>query len=220
MFEIANTVSNYSPILPLVLGTIFWRSLDRSSRIVMLLLLCAAFSQLFSRFNLGVPSVWPIFNTYIFLDLTLWTLVFYTNSNSRVIKWLIVCLFASHAILFFAVVFVTSLGQRFLSEFVCFNCILHLTWVLFFLYERYTIDSIRTLEFNPLFWYSMGLLVYSPTTYFLFAYYDIVRASKVKGFESLWAIHDVMNILMYALIFIGMTLNIRVEKTTKLSVQH
>ena len=215
-----NTVSNYSPILPFVVGAVLWKNLDRSSRIVMLLLICAAFSQLFSRFHLGLPSVWPIFNSYIFLDLTLWTLVFYTNSKSLFIKSLIVCLFTLHAFLFFSTIFITSIGQRFLSEFVCFNCLLHLTFVLFYLYERYKIDSIRTLELDPLFWYSLGLLVYSPTTYFLFAYYNIVRASIARGYESLWAIHDVMNILMYALIFIGMTLNMRAEKTTKLSVQH
>lgn len=218
MFELLNTISNYSPLLPILVGIVVWKNLDLSSRIVMLLLVCAAFSQLFSRFNLGLPSVWPIFNSYIFLDLALWTLVFYTNSKSRAVRLIILFLFLLHASSFFAAVLVTSIAERFLSEFVCFNCLLHLIWVLLFLYERYKVDAVRTLELDPLFWYSLGLLVYSPTTYFLFAYYDIVRASKVEGYESLWAIHDVMNILMYAFIFIGMTINIKSEKTTKLSV--
>ena len=218
MFELLNTVSNYSPILPFVIGIVLWKYLDRSSRIVMFLLPCAAFSQLFSRFHLGLPSVWPIFNSYIFLDLTMWTLVFYTNSKGRAIKSLIVFLYTLHASLFIAVVFVASISQRFLSEFVCFNCLLQLTWVLLFLYERYKLNAIRALEFEPLFWFSLGLLVYSPTTYFLFAYYDIVRASIVRGYESLWAIHDTMNILMYILFSIGMSLNVKAKKIMNLSV--
>ena len=218
MFELLNTVSNYSPILPFAIGVVLWNYLDGSSRIVMVLLLCAAFSQLFSRFNLGLPSVWPIFNSYIFLDLTMWTLLFYRNSKSRTIKTAIISLYTLHASLFIAVVFITSISQRFLSEFVCLNCLLQLTWVLLFLYESYKLNAILALEFEPLFWFSLGLLVYSPTTYFLFAYYDIVRASMVRGYESLWAIHDWMNILMYVLFGIGMSLNVKAKKIMNLSV--
>jgi hypothetical protein len=214
MFEWLNTVSNYSPLFPFVAGVILRKVIDRSSRIVMILVICAAFSQLFSRFHFGLPSVWPVFNMYILLDSSLWALVFYTNSHHRIVCFTIVSLFLLEVLMFFLVVFVTTIEKRFLSEFVCFNCLLQVMWVLLFLYERYRKDAIRSLEFEPLFWYSLGLLVYSPTTYFLFAYYHIVRQSTINGYESLWAIHDVMNILMYVLFGFGMLCNMKAAKFT------
>ena len=95
--------------------------------------------------------------------------------------------------------------NRFFTEFVCLNSLLQVLWILSFFYERYTRDEIRALEKEPMFWFCLGLLIYAPTTYFLFVYYEFVK----NNHTHLWTIHSLLNTCMYVLFSVGICTNIK-----------
>jgi hypothetical protein len=215
MIDVLNAVSNYAPLIPFAVGIAIFRKLDRSSMIVLALLLLSSISQLFSRYTNRHPLQGVVFNCYLIADMVMWALVFYLNSRLTSIRLLILFVLSLEASVIFSAIRRESVW-RFFSEYVSFNCVVHSTWVLLFLFERYKDATTHRLEYEPLFWFALGLLFYSPATYFLFAFYEIVRGSASEAPEKLWWIHDVVNPLMYALFTIGMIMNTRQEKLIRI----
>jgi len=79
--------------------------------------------------------------------------------------------------------------------------------VLLFFFNLYKKEDIERLEKKPMFWYCMGILIYSSPTYFLFAYYDHIKQGITDKYLYLWALHDVMNMLMYIIFTKGIVSN-------------
>lgn len=204
-YEAFQFVSVYSILVPIMMGIYMFRRLDRNSIILFILLVAAAFPQLGSAF-LSHEKKNILYNIYTFVDHIFWAGIFYLNSNRRNLKWVIlfsVILFSMYSINLFNV---SGFHSRFLTGLVALNHIFQVIWVLSFYYSLYMEDDIYELEKMPIFWYSLGLLLYAPTSYFLFVYFEEVRDQK--KFPELWIIHNLLNTLMYMVFTVGMYANI------------
>jgi hypothetical protein len=217
-FEIINTTAlNYlsliSAFVPLTLGLIFFKSLDSNSRSMVVLLIFASMSSLAGHTLIIENQVWFFFNSYCLLDSVIWGYIFYRNSKNKTIRTTIIIFLLSEVFLASYLFYSIGIRSRFFTELVCLNSLLELLWVLSFFYERYKKDEILALEKEPMFWYCLGILVYAPTTYFLFVFYNTIMNSD--SYKHLWTIHYLLNSLMYLIFSIGILTNIL--RTSKLS---
>lgn len=198
-------LSVFSVLLPLLIGIILFKNLEVNSRLMLILLAFASISQLSSYF-LAKGHVWIFYNLYTIIDSVVWAYIFFRNSKRTAIKISIftIVLFQLTGALYSFIS--KGIEIKFFSEFVCLNSILQILWVLSFFYERYISEQVIALERDPMFWYCIGILIYAPTTYFLFAFYDIVQVEK--KYANLWSIHHVLNVCMYFIFSIGILINV------------
>lgn len=172
------------------------------------LLAFASVSQLASFFLTNWNKIWTFYNAYTLIDSLFWGCLFFRNSKSKTIKYIIItALFLQVFVSIYVFSFI-GINKRFFSEFVCLNSLLESLWVLSFFYERYKRDEIEALEREPMFWFCLGILIYGPSTYFLFAFYEVIRGSQDTAYEPLWTIHDCLNICMYFIFSIGIAGNV------------
>jgi hypothetical protein len=204
--SLLNNLSVYSVLAPLAVGLYSIRLLDQNSKAVLLLLAAAAIPQLASDF-LPRNSIWPFYNSYAVVDGLFWAFIYFRNSKYLVVKRLI----ATFAIGVFAtaivMLFIEGIDKRFYNELVCLNSLLQVIWVLVFIFEHYIGDNKGMLEHEPIFWFSVGLLIYAPVTYFLFAFFQIINDKNNHALASLWSIHHLVNACMYFTFTIGMYVN-------------
>ncbi len=175
---------------------------------MIILLLFASMSALSGKIFNTKSQMWTFYNTYSLLDSLVWGYIFYRNSRNKKIKIIITTIIFSEVI--FAFYLFSSIGiyTRFFTELVCLNSLLELLWVLSFFYERYKRDEVAALEKEPMFWYCLGILVYAPTTYFLFVFFEVVRFSNDVNYKNLWSIHYLLNTSMYLIFSIGILTNV------------
>ena len=163
------TISAFSVFLPLSLGLIFYQRLEINSRLMMILLALAAISSLAGHFNSNKDLS---YNIYCLLDSMFWGYLFFRNSKNPVIKIVIILILLFQLMAFF-LFSASEINKRFVTELVCLNNLVQLSYVLSFFYERYKREEIQALEKEPMFWFCLGLLIYAPTSYFLFAFYEL-----------------------------------------------
>jgi hypothetical protein len=202
------TVSAFSALLPLLTGIFIGNRLGRSSRILLVLMLFAAVSQLNAWFNTDEHERWMIFNLYSITDAAIWSFIFFRNSNKTLTRLGIGGVFLLQLSVYFVFIYHNGISGRFFYEFVCLNSFVQLIWVLAFFYERYKSDLVHSLIKEPMFWFCLGLLVYCPTTYFLFVYYKVVRMDNTE-YGDLWSMHSLVNTFMYIIFTMGMYVNIK-----------
>lgn len=206
MSNFLEQVSVYSILAPLLVGLAYFRTLDTNSRAVMLLAMLAAIPQM-AKAMLGRGEGTPVYNAYALVDGVFWAGVYYRNCRQQALRHAIALL----AVVVFAVaLFVLLPGGfrgRFRHELVCLNSVFEVLLVLVFFYEKYRADIDGPLSQQPIFWFSMGLLLYAPATYFYFVFHPQVTGSKDPEMAVLGNIHHLLNASMYLIFSIGMYIN-------------
>ena len=200
------TLSVYSVLLPLGLGLIIYRYLGTNSRIVIMLLAFATASQ-FASLIKSEGIKWAFYNLYTVIDSLVWTFLFFRNSQKKEIRFFILIISSIVTIWTFAIYIAQGIDARFYHELVCLNSVVQVIWVLAFFYERYLSEEVQRLITEPMFWYSLGLLIYAPCTYFLFAFYHEVHANP--AYTNLWLLHNVINSFMYFIFAVGVFVNLK-----------
>ena len=204
-----HTISQFSATVPFLVGLFLYSKLDRNSKVLLILLFLASVSQLLSYFIVNRSAVWLFFNFYAVVDAIFWAYIFYVNTHNRSIRNAIALIFVIQLAAFLLFAYNNGVTSRFFSEFVCLNSLSQSLFVLLYFLQRYRSEEMSALERQPLVWFSLGLLIYAPTTYFLFAFYDIVRAGNQNQYSYLWSIHDLMNAFMYGVYTIGIYVNVK-----------
>jgi hypothetical protein len=206
IFDVLNFLSVYSSLLPLLLGMILIKHLDISSKLLLLLLSFANVAQ-FASLLPEISRVYIFYNVYTIIDLVLWALIFAYNITNTRHRKIILSIAGSLAVLYVAVNIRNGFGTRFFNEFVCINSVLQLLWVLTYFYEQYKGEELRSLGRQPIFWLCLGLLVYAPCTYFVFAFYNVIMDES--SYSHLAMIHSILNVIMYLIFSIGMYMNVK-----------
>ena len=192
-------LSIFSIFLPILLSIVLFNRLDRNSTIVFILLLMAGFPQLAYRFAVHDVRI-VLYNAYILIDFVVWGYIFLINSKNRVLKNLIRLSILFSIVCSLALFLSTGIECRFYSELICLNSLLQVLFILAYFYSLYLTDQEIELQRKPMFWFSLGLLVYAPVTYFHFAFHSRVSANVA-------IIHNLVNALMYIIFSIGILAN-------------
>lgn len=193
-------LSIYSIFLPILLCILLFSRLDRNSRILFILLLLAGFPQLGYRFAVHDVRM-VLYNAYILADVVIWGYIFLINSQNRVLRNLIRMSMLLSIFISLVLFRSTGIECRFYSELICLNSLLQVVFILAYFYSLYLTDQKMELQQKPIFWFSLGLLLYAPVTYFHFAFHSRVS-------ENVAIIHNLMNALMYIIFSIGILANV------------
>lgn len=201
------SLSEYSILLPVITGAIYFKHQDINAKIMLLLVVFALIPQLASSI-LEVTTYKKIrlllMNPYTIIDATIWNILFYKNIKSIKIRVAIIIVTLMQFFYWTYLVATDGFQKKLFHELICLTSIVQVIWIVVLLYSRYKTEQILALEKQSLFWFCLGLFIYAPCTYFLFAFYDISRADE---FKFLWTIHSILNALMYIVFTIGFFVN-------------
>jgi hypothetical protein len=202
-------VSIFSVLLPLMAGMILFKKLEINSKLIVVLVTFATVPQLVAFFESeSNPQKTVFYNLYTLFDSLILAYIFFRNSETKIVRKSIQVIITIQVGIVIWSFGKFGLGDRFRTEFVCLNSILQILWVLTYFYERYVSEKIGSIEKEPMFWFCLGILIYAPTTYFLFVFYDVIRSSKEPQYNDLWDLHHLLNTCMYVLYTVGISINL------------
>lgn len=208
-------VSVYSILVPLVTGLVVLKYLDHASKAVLGLLIIAAIPQLgFAVIPGFLKNI--TYNLYSIVEYIFWSWLFYVNSSMVWIRRIIILLLLIFLGLTIQLTVVEGgLSKRFFNELQCLNSMVQVILVLFYYYNLSRGDRELQLQYEPLFWFTMAILLYAPSTYFYFVFYNEIRVHHMYTETRL--IHNVLNALHYVIIAAGMYIN---RKSKTLNTPH
>jgi hypothetical protein len=209
MSDILSYISAYSILLPIVTGLLYLRQFDANARIMFLLILLAGIPQLTSVLLDGhkyIASKIAMYNVYALADPLVWSILFFRNIKNKKVRRLVAAIPVLQVSLWFYLLAVKNIQPYLFTEMICLTSVIQVLWIAVFFYEQYSSYDVSGIETKPLFWFCLGILIYAPTSYLLFVFYDQIHENP-KKYSSLWDIHSVVNTLMYCVISVGFWVN-------------
>ncbi len=202
-------LSVYSVFIPFISGLLLVKFLDNNSKIILILLAFASASQVSSVF-LFKNIINSFYNLYTVIDISFWAYLFLYNTKTTYSKTIGIMLYAVQLLVIASFFYWEGIKSRFFFELVCLDNLVQVIWVLILFYEKYKRDEITRLEKQPIFWFCIGILIYAPCTYFLFAFYN--KTHHKESYVGLWNLHSTLNTLLYLAFTIGMWINRKTEE--------
>jgi len=213
MSDIFKYISAYSILLPAIVGLLFFRQFDKNSKIMFALILLAGIPQLASAFfaDKKYNSFTTIlYNCYALADPLIWNILFFRNIENKKLRRAVALIPVAQTGLWFYLLTVKNIETVLFKEMICFTSVIQVLWITVIFYEQYKSYELSRIETKPLFWFCLGVIIYAPTTYFLFVFYAEIMA-KDSPVGYLWNIHSIINALMYCIISVGFWVNKRNE---------
>jgi hypothetical protein len=200
VYTIFQRISEYSILIPVSIGFIIFKYLDRNSFLIFLLMVIATFPQLAAHYA-SEEEENILYNLYTVIDITIWGYVFFLNYKSKKLKFVIVLSMIAFILLSIFIFNKFGIKPSFIFELVCLASLMQICFILAYFYSLYTNEEWIELEKSPICCFSLGLLIYAPITYFYFAFYTNVP-------PDLKLIHNIINTLMYLVFSIGLLTNL------------
>ena len=215
MYDIFEFISAWSIVIPIAVGLCYFRQFDANSRIMFVLILLAGVPQLaagiFSKTAYDSFRI-LLYNCYALVDPLIWAILFFRNIKNKKLRNAVALLPLVQVILWFTLLTTKDIRTEFFKEMICLTSVVQVLWSAVFFYEQYKSYEVSRIERKPLFWFCLGIMIYAPTTYFLFVFYDQLNGKNSPN-HNLWNIHSVINPLMYCIISIGFWVNKKNENT-------
>ena len=202
--------SIFSVFLPLIIGIIKVKDLEANARLVLLIVAFASIPHIATVLN-NVKSI-PVFyyNSYIIVDAFFWPLVFWKIQKNQKSRKLYLLLLVFNILIVFIGVLYLGFTRNFAYQLVCINSIFQVIFVAIYFYDLSSFRQYLSLILIPTFWFSIGLLFYAPTTFFLFLFYDRINKLVVSSeLNYLWELHNFFNTFMYLMFSIGFVISKR-----------
>jgi hypothetical protein len=200
-----NAISIYSVFIPLLVGILNFKNLKSNSKAVLALVLVACIPHLATILDQSLPVA--LYNGYIVIDAIAWPIIFLLSLDGSAQKKLYLTLGGFSVITVISVLLWLGFTKRFYYDLVCLNSMFQVIYIALYFYNLNARDIYVNLRKLPVFWYALGLLLYTTCTFFVFLFYfKINRFYNEEGPTYLWRIHDFFNILMYGLFTYGFTI--------------
>jgi len=213
MSDIFVLISAYSILVPIVVGLLYFRQFDSNSRIMFALILLAGIPQLAAAIYSDTrydAFTTMLYNCYALADPLVWAVLFFRNIKNTKLRWAVAILPLAQVSMWFYLLAAKDMHRVLFKEMICLTSIVQVLWTAVFFYEQYSSYEVSRIETKPLFWFCLGIMIYAPTTYFLFVFYDQLHGKYAIN-SWLWNFHGVVNTLMYCIISVGFWINKRNE---------
>jgi hypothetical protein len=177
-----------------------------NSRLIFLLCTASAVTQI--SVTLNPAKAFVLFNIYTPIEFTIAFFFFkvsFFSKRGKIIFNTLGAIGFSMAILF---LLFSSVKGRFISEWVCFNNIIYVAWILLLVLEIYEDDSIFLHKEMPLFWFLLGMFFFTSCTILIFSFWDYIMVTQNKYITALWSVYSLFNIFMYVAFSIGLLLDV------------
>ncbi len=200
--KILQLLSEWIILLPFLTGVILFSRLKPTSRIIFIIVCAALLPQLATTFlkDIDKQGLNIFYNLYTPIEFVLFLYLFSVQRKWSKFFYVISAIVVAAMIYFF---YVFGIQEKVLFELICLVNLMYVIFIFhYFLYMFRDDEYLFTLResFN---WYILGLLLYAPCTFFLFADYLNTSANLHSGKSGLWIIHNVFNITLYIAFSIG-----------------
>jgi hypothetical protein len=205
--QILHQLSIWVVLIPVLIGIINYKGLNRDSRWMFLLVCIALVPQLMTAFVVNDQGIFNVaYNLYTPIEFLILYLVFrdkFRTGTKRV--WVLMSAFLYTGFcLFYFVRF--GIEQRFIGELVAVNNVIYMGWILAVFRQEFNEDLTFIEVSNPFTWYLIGLILYAPCTIITLSLYHYIRNPATPIFKDLVIIQDIFNILLYILFAVGLFL--------------
>jgi hypothetical protein len=208
-------IANWSIVLPMLLGFLFLKKLDRDSRIILFIVTAGAVPQLMDEFStltgtmLFEPIIWILYNIYITTEFITYFFLFRSKINHQKARDIMlassVIFLVSTAILYH----MRDIKPKFIFELAAASYVIQLSWVFMGLLSYYTSEDELMSTRRPYFWFLIGIAAYAACTAPYFCIWSYANAKYQVGENILNLIHYVFNTFLYLSFAVGMIMNIR-----------
>jgi hypothetical protein len=197
-------ISIWSVLLPLLVGVVFYRKLDRDSTLIFSLVFIASVPQLLSFLPISLHAINASYNIYTPVEFVVLYLLFSNKFTGSIYIQVLKVSGIIYVIVCLLFLFYYGISQKFINELVCVNNLIYLLWMLLYIRKQFfQPDDDYSLQ-KPFFWYFTGLIIYAPCTMVVFALYYYLRQNSDYNLQNLWIIQSFCNTLMYVLFAIGL----------------
>ena len=188
-----------SVVLPLAASVYYWQKMDDRLRLIFWIALASAISDAISYtlFLLARPN-WAVGNVFLIIQFILFYLIL-TVRRPIVLRFF-----------FYATVLFGIINFFFIQEPNTFNsytsyvvALLMIVTALFYLYQLLENLPTEKIQHLPLFWVAFGALIYYGGTLFLFLFSNYVLAGSKENHQTIWILHNVINIIKNIFLFIA-----------------
>ncbi len=211
-YSVVSMVSTLIVLLPLFVGALLYKHLQKLSKLMLLLVCLACVPQIIAAINKFYPLSWKSlsYNLYTPVEFALMMLFLY-ELNKRVVKEDVVFKrvrngFALSVIAYFILAgyffYNDNFSHFFIKKLVFFNNFLYTAWILFYFYQVLRFDSWSLDSRQSFFWHLTAYLIYSSMSalYFILTPYTYRSATILS---EMGTIQNLSNILLYCLISVG-----------------
>lgn len=195
-------ISEWIIIVPFITGLLLLRGMQIDSRIIFLIV-CAAFApQLATTFlkNIDTAHLNILYNLYTPIEFFLFIIFFSIRLKHNVIFYVAEFLVAVSTFYLF---YTQGIKIKVLYELICLVNLMYVFFIFYYFLKMFRNDTYVFSLKEPFNWYILGLLLYAPCTFFLFADYLNTSANLHHGKSTLWIIHNIFNITLYIAFSIG-----------------
>ena len=193
-------ITVFSIIIPIGIG--LWRHsfLESEAKWLLYMLIPVALNQFLSVWWLYYveKNNIPFYYFYILMELLFVSRIYYGYLKDRVYRWLVPAIATGFTLLFIGTL------ARDINQIWVYSTHLRAieSAVILFFAGSYFIKVYRKQEIVHLhkqsgFWISGGLVLYFTCNILLFTFSELVFAQESKVFQSIWAVHAVLTILLY-----------------------
>ena len=187
-------------IIPVITGVWYFRYLDKSSRVLLWMLILALFQSILTLFVLNgedFSDKW-VENLYIVVDIIMMYWFYYTASESQIFRQILLLVYLSMISLYF----VSTKLETSINFFPGFqSLIFNATALLFFNYLLKS-NSNKSILDNPLFWFNTGLLLNS-IVLVLRIYSSVLAEESFGYYQQLYIFFYMIGISVNLLFAIG-----------------
>jgi len=200
--HILQLISEWIIVVPFFTGLLLFRRLKLDSRIIFFIV-CAAFTpQLATTFlkNIDKTTLNILYNLYTPIEFFCFLYFFTTKLKWNTVFYLVSFIVLGISLYFF---YYFGLKNKVLYELICLVNLLYVFFIFYYFLKMFRNDTYVFSVKEPFNWYILGLLLYAPCTFFLFADYLNTSANLHHGKSTLWIIHNIFNITLYITFTIG-----------------
>lgn len=199
-------ISEWIVVVPFVWGLLLFSKLDTASKIIFCVVCIALIPQLATTFlkNVDKEFLNILYNLYTPLEFCFLLFFFYQRNKNR---FLILSILLLNIIISIFLFSIKDISNGVVFQMISINNLLYTFLIFLYLIKQFNNDNYLLSISDPYNWYIIGLLLYAPCTFFVFANYLKTSSNLNSGKSVLWVIHNIFNILMYIFFAIGFLKN-------------
>jgi hypothetical protein len=209
-------ITVFSIIIPIGVG--LWRHsiLDNEAKWLLYMLIPVALNQFVSVWWVYYvePNNIPFYHLFILLEILFLSRIFYGYLRKATYRWLIPLITLGFSVFFIGKILwnIDSLWI-FSTHMRTIEGLIILLYAGAYFFNVYREQKIMHLHKTSGFWIGGGLILYFGCNLLLFAFSELVYVLELDIFQSIWAIHAVLTILLYC----SFTIALSCRKTETIS---
>ncbi|MGB4772848.1 MAG: hypothetical protein WBP58_15390 [Chitinophagaceae bacterium] len=208
--QILHQLSIWIVVIPFLVGIINFRSLNRDSRWIFLLVSVALVPQLMTAFVVNDKGIFNIaYNLYTPIEFFILFYLFKAKFRNRTGQFGVLASAAIYLVVMLLFFSRHGVQERFIGELVAVNNVIYMIWILAIFKQEFSEETTFIEISQPFSWYLIALILYAPCTIITLSLYHYIRNPETPIFRDLVIIQDIFNILLYILFAIGLFIRSR-----------